>query len=135
MKIFSENRNKFLGGIRNRIQLILLIVTVAAGFLRLVLSVNEKTSLNTMECSGCMDCINACPAKNTLEWKTWGLRFPLKTVQVGLVIMLTFFSVVYVSTITGHWQSRVSDQEFRMLLRIIDTPDIVHPSVNMKKRR
>ncbi|MBA4369182.1 MAG: hypothetical protein C0403_16270 [Desulfobacterium sp.] len=97
------------------------------------LPVNKKKLLYSLECSGCMDCIHACPSKNTLGLKILGLKFSLHTQQMGLLIILTFISMVYFSRISGHWKSSISDPEFRMLLRKMDSSEIVHPSVNLKK--
>lgn len=97
------------------------------------LPVNKKKLLYSLECSGCMDCIHACPSKNTLGLKIRGLKVPIHKVQLGFLIMMIFFSMIYFSKISGHWKSSISDQEFRMLLRMMDSSEIVHPSMNLKK--
>jgi hypothetical protein len=35
--------------------------------------------------------------------------------------------LVYTATITGHWKSSVSEQEFRMKLQEIHMPQYTHP--------
>jgi len=36
---------------------------------------------------------------------------------------------VYSARISGYWQTRVTEQEFRMLLKQIDSPLITHPGI------
>jgi len=99
------------------------------------LPVDQKTRIITPECTGCMDCVNICPANNTLELK---FRLPEKTIttrQLGAGIIILFCLAVYAASITGHWKSRLSDQEFRMWLRMTDMSKIEHPSVQLKERQ
>jgi len=97
------------------------------------LPVNTKKQVYSPECSGCMDCVNICPSKNTLELKTSWLKNALKTSQAGLLIVIAFISVVYMAKISGHWKSQIPEHNFRVWLEMIDSPTIQHPSVQFKK--
>jgi hypothetical protein len=48
---------------------------------------------------------------------------------LGVVIMGLFIGLVYTAGITGHWKSSVTEQEFRMMLKNIDSPAYTHPGV------
>jgi hypothetical protein len=82
-----------------------------------------------------MDCVNICPANHSPENATLKLTFrmPKKAItprQLGTGIVIIFCLLVYTAGITGHWKSRMSDQEFRMWLRMTDMTRISHPDVS-----
>jgi len=93
------------------------------------LPVASKDRIISPECNGCMDCTLVCPGgKNTLELKTMGVRKKFwSTAKLGVVIIVLYVGLVYTATITGHWKSSVSEQEFRIRLQEIDTPQYTHP--------
>ena len=94
------------------------------------LPVDVKRRIISPECSGCMDCTLVCPVENTLALKTMGAwKKVWSAVSLGIVICSLFAGLVYTARITGHWQTRVSEHEFRMLLRNIDSPKITHPGI------
>ena len=99
------------------------------------LPVSRKNRINSPECTGCMDCISVCPKKDALEFKRMGGKNAgLTTGAMGTTIILIFIGVVYAAQITGHWQSMISPHEFSMRLRMIDSPELVHPAVNLKTK-
>ena len=93
------------------------------------LPVHRKISIRSPECSGCMDCIHACPSANTLSLKTFGSGtsgwVPSKLAAAVVVI---FALMVFGANITGHWKSGVGETEFKVLLKHIDAPMMVHPT-------
>ncbi len=94
------------------------------------LPVERKASIRSPECSGCLDCIKTCPVEGTLSLKTAGLRgYGWTAAGLSLSIVLIFTASVYTARITGHWQSRLSVDEFRHLIKGIDSPRMTHPSV------
>lgn len=92
------------------------------------LPVDRKLRVHSPECIGCMDCTEVCPVKDTLQLKTAGAgRQAWSTITLGAVIIALFAGLVYTARITGHWQTRVSETEFRMILQKIDSPELTHP--------
>jgi polyferredoxin len=97
------------------------------------LSVDRKKRIISPECNGCMDCTLVCPVRNTLEFKTLGARTRTwSPAMLGAVIIGLFTLVVYTAGITGHWKSSMSEHEFRMRLRDIDSPQYTHPRARMR---
>lgn len=93
------------------------------------LPVHKKNRVYSPECSGCLDCINTCPAVGTLSINTFGLgTLGWNASRLAIAVGLTFGVMVFVAQITGHWKSGISDGEFKMLLRIIDSPMLIHPT-------
>lgn len=98
------------------------------------LPVDRKQRIISPECSGCMDCIAACPVPGTLSLTTgWGVKKEWSPVRVGVIVVLLFAGAVYTARITGYWQSRVPETEIRMLVHDIDSPTMVHPSVQFRR--
>ena len=75
-----------------------------------------------------MDCIEICPVEDTLKLKTAGFgKKTLSTISIGIVIIFLFSGLVYTARVSGHWQTRIPQNEFRMVLERIDSPELTHP--------
>jgi hypothetical protein len=48
--------------------------------------------------------------------------------KLAVVVGAAFLVMVFPAQITGHWKSEIGDGEFKMLLRKIDAPTMVHPT-------
>lgn len=96
------------------------------------LPVDKKPRIVSPVCSGCMDCVNECPAPDTLSLGITGNRKKLSTTKVGFGIIVFWCALVYLATVTGHFQSQLSESEFRMWLIRVDSPEIGHPSTRFK---
>jgi hypothetical protein len=80
-----------------------------------------------------MECTSVCPVKNTLELKTKGFTgYVWSPLKLGVVILGLFIGLVYTAEISGHWKSSVTEHEFRMRLKNIDSPAYTHPGVRGK---
>jgi polyferredoxin len=92
------------------------------------LTVDQKLRIISPECNGCMDCTLVCPAKNTLELRTIGVSKNLwSATRLGAVIIALYLGLVYTASITGHWNSSVSEDEFRLRLKEIHLAEYTHP--------
>ena len=92
------------------------------------LTVDRKLRIVSPECNGCMDCTLVCPARNTLKLKTIGMGKSIwSAARLGLVIIVLYIGIVYSATITGHWKSSVSTDEFRLRLQEIQLSKYTHP--------
>jgi len=95
------------------------------------LPVSKKITIRSPECTGCLDCINACPAKDALTFSSIGFSDRFWTHRkVGLIIIFSFIFAVCVANITGHWSSSITDHEFKIRLRTIDAPENTHPTID-----
>lgn len=93
------------------------------------LTVDRNLRIISPECNGCMDCTLVCPGgRNTLALKTTGIRRQFwSTAKLGVVVLVLYAGLVYIATITGHWKSSVSEQEFRLRLQEIHSSKYTHP--------
>lgn len=96
------------------------------------LQVHQKKHIVTPDCSGCLDCVRACPSSTTLQFKIPRLNKVVSSVQVGFIVIIVFWVMVYAATITGHWKSSLVENEFRMWLKTAENEKIRHPSVQFK---
>jgi len=96
------------------------------------IDVKTKTQIFSAECSLCMDCIEVCPVDQTLSIQTVGLpkHKSWSTKSLGATIVILFWCLIYIATITGYWQTRLSQNENRSLIKRIDSPHISHPGLN-----
>jgi polyferredoxin len=97
------------------------------------LPVADKPRIISSECSGCMECTLVCPVADTLELKTPGLSKRVwSTTALGLAVGLLFLGTVFTAEISGNWQSKVPQPQFRMMLKMIDSPQMTHPDISGK---
>ncbi len=96
------------------------------------LEVNTKINVASLECTACMDCIDVCPIDNTLMLKSFNnsKRMIWSSKSLGATIVIAFWGITYLATISGLWKSQLPEVEFRSLLHIIDSPLVTHPSIN-----
>ena len=92
------------------------------------LTVDRKLRIISPECNGCMDCTLVCPVKDTLVLRTAGASKKVWSVaRIGAVIIVLYLGLVYAASITGHWNSGLSEQEFRLRLQEIHLSEYTHP--------
>lgn len=66
------------------------------------ISIQQSGRINSPECVGCLQCVQACPVHNTLIPKCTGIgRIPWPVVGAGAVAVLLIFYAV--AAMTGHW--------------------------------
>lgn len=89
------------------------------------LPVHRRTRVSSPECSGCLDCVRVCPSADTLSMQTaWWRVSAWSASRLAVAVCLSFCLIVFIAQITGHWESAVSQGEFRMLLKVIDSPAV-----------
>jgi polyferredoxin len=97
------------------------------------LLVSQKNRIDSPECTGCLDCVGACPVEQALQFQSVIIKkTEWKTTALGITMLFIFFGIVSIAHISGHWQSVVSAREFAIRLKIIDSPEVAHPSYRLK---
>lgn len=89
------------------------------------LNVSKVDVVRSPECTGCLDCVAACPVKNCLEVKV--ARRPLRPVWIGVAVVVLFAGGVLVARSTGNWQNSITDAEYVERVQNIDDPSYGHP--------
>jgi polyferredoxin len=72
------------------------------------LAVDKLVTIRSVECTGCLECVAVCPAKDALQFE-----LPRKTRvpawAVAATIAIIFFGGVAAAKLTNHWDTRVPD--------------------------
>ncbi len=74
------------------------------------------------ECSTCLNCVDVCPVKDTLELKTilpGRKRISKKAVAIGVVSI--FMIVTGFAMLTGNWQNNITKEEYLMHNKIMNS--------------
>ncbi len=91
-----------------------------------LIRVDKVTTVISDECSMCLNCVDVCPVKDTLDVKTgFGSRkISKKTVAVGVVVI--YIVITSAAMITGNWNNKVSRKEYIILNKNIEK--LGHPT-------
>ncbi len=88
------------------------------------LPVDVKRSLASPECTGCLECVAACPVKDALALSvTRRRRMSGGLVAAGIAVV--FLGLVALAQLTGHWETVVDPQLYATL--IARAAELAHP--------
>lgn len=68
--------------------------------------VAAKTSVNSPECLGCLECVAACPVADCLSVSAYGQR-KLPALLLPLGVLALFFTLWAWAVSSGHWQPEI----------------------------
>lgn len=78
------------------------------------IKVSKKSQVITPECSACMQCVEACPVKDTLNMTVVNKKVNKWFVPVAF--LLTFILVVGIAKVTGHWHTILTSNDWKQLI-------------------
>jgi polyferredoxin len=95
------------------------------------LPIDKLLQIRSAECTGCLECVAVCPAKNTLAMSVpMGLRkrraVPAWAMAAGIAIL--FFGIVGYARFTDQWNTNVPQQVYFRLVPQASEPDQPMPS-------
>ncbi len=76
-----------------------------------MLPVDELRVVRSPECTGCYECVSACPAQGALAM-TLGRRRSLRPAVIAAAIAAIFFGFVGVARLTRSWEARLPDEVY-----------------------
>ena len=81
-----------------------------------VLPVDRLVAIRSAECTGCLECVAACPAAGALFLSTpvSGRRVPAWVVAAGIAAL--FLGICTYARSTGHWQTDVPSRTYSELI-------------------
>ncbi len=88
------------------------------------LVVHARASVGSPECTGCLECVAACPVKDALGLAaSRRRRLPGWAVAAGIAAV--FLGLVALARLTGHWETRIDERIYAALVPRADALD--HP--------
>jgi polyferredoxin len=99
------------------------------------LPVDRLFQIRSVECTACMECVAACPARDALQFslrprkadalaERWRLRTLRPTTVVGMLACV-FVGFVLVAKATGHWETNLPREMYLQL--VAHARDVTHP--------
>ena len=76
------------------------------------------------ECTSCLECVAVCPVKDTLEVRAGGKAISAR--MVAAIVVGIFLGVTGLAMLTGHWQNRISREEYLQRFTRLDSPMYQH---------
>ncbi len=77
------------------------------------------------ECTMCLNCVDACPVKDTLEVKDRFTGSKISKKQVALGILVIYFIIIGLGIVTGNWNNKTTAKEYKEYYKIINS--LGHP--------
>ncbi len=73
------------------------------------------------ECNACLSCVAACPVPRALRVEAPApLRLAPRPLAVAALVVAVFLGGIGAGRLAGHWQSSISDAEYRARVRLMD---------------
>ncbi len=87
------------------------------------LRVSESRSMRSPECTGCLDCIAACPVRKDTALM---LSLPARTAHLGpwsyaVALLCVMFLAIALGQAAGHWQTVLTAKDFGRLVPFVDS--------------
>lgn len=81
------------------------------------INVHKIKTVISDECVSCMQCIDACPAPDTLDLKTVIGEKKIDKKVIGFAILILYFSILGIGIATNNWHNNVSKSKYLKLYR------------------
>jgi polyferredoxin len=78
------------------------------------------------ECTGCLECVEVCPVKNTLDMQVSSTSIRIPNWIFGILVVGVFIAITGLGIITGHWQNIISKEEYLKRFQELDSPLYQH---------
>ncbi len=78
------------------------------------------------ECMSCLECVEVCPVKNTLDIRMTRKHSPVPTWVFGSLVAGVFIAITGFAMLTGHWHSAITKEEYQRRFRELNSPLYQH---------
>jgi polyferredoxin len=78
------------------------------------------------ECSGCLECVEACPVKDTLGMKAAHSERYARNWAFGLLVVGVFVAITGMAMLAGMWQNGMSRDEYLFRFKNLNSPLYEH---------
>lgn len=84
----------------------------------------SRNGIANVECTGCLDCVAACPVPGALEMRYGGRR--IAPVAYAAAVVGLFLAGYAGARVAGHWETSIPDAEYVQRIQEIDSPLYSH---------
>ena len=98
------------------------------------LPVSRKAAITSPECTGCLDCVAACPVQDALGIG-WTVRRRIPVPAYGAAILVLFFAGYLGARAAGSWRNGITDAEYRYRLSTEAVELYTHPGLDGPRER
>ena len=78
------------------------------------------------ECTACLECVQLCPVKNTLDVHDSFTKTRVPNWIFGTLVAGVFIAITGLAILTGHWQNGISKDEYQKRFQEIESPIYQH---------
>ncbi len=90
------------------------------------IKVDKARTVWSDECNGCLQCVDACPVKETLHLSLTPHRGVLPRRWYPVLVVLLFVAGIGAARLAGRWHSSISNAEYRQHIQNINSPVYNH---------
>jgi polyferredoxin len=91
-----------------------------------LIKVHTVSTVRSDECTSCMQCVEVCPVKNTLEMRAPMMKRGIPSWVMACLIAGVFIAVTGTGMMAGHWRNEISRDEYLMRFPKVDSPMYQH---------
>jgi len=89
------------------------------------IKVDKVITVRSDECTSCLNCIDVCPVKDTLDLKLVGTEKKIDKKIVAFGVVLLFVAITGLGIMTGNWQNKIPAKVYIELHKSVNS--IGHP--------
>jgi polyferredoxin len=90
------------------------------------IKVHKVNTVWSDECTSCLECVQVCPVKNTLELKTHFTNTRVSNWIFASLIIGVFVGITGLAMLMGNWQNKISKEEYLKRFKELNTPLYQH---------
>lgn len=90
------------------------------------ITVHTLKRVRSDECMNCLECVQICPVKDTLEVQLPAGKARIPGWVFGLLIAGVFVGITGLAMLTGHWQNSITKEAYLNHFRQIESPIYSH---------
>jgi polyferredoxin len=95
------------------------------------INVHSASRVWSDECTGCLQCVEACPVKETLDLRTSLTNTRVPNWVFAILVAGVFAAITGMAMLTGHWQNNISRSEYLQRMQQITSPLYQHDYGNV----
>ncbi len=85
------------------------------------IKVHNVTKVWSDECTACLQCVQVCPVKNTLEFRSNFTNTTVPSWVFGSLVIGIFVAIIFGAMLFGYWHNGISQQEYLRHFQNLDS--------------